>query len=55
MTQDYSNPKKRPKDFDLQLRTASKRAATRSSRKAFCGVGLETGRFQPAREPRMAI
>ncbi|MGE4272611.1 MAG: hypothetical protein AB7E31_07035 [Desulfitobacterium sp.] len=28
-----------------------KRAATRSSRKARSGVGLETGRFQPAREP----
>ncbi|MEL1133798.1 hypothetical protein AAC978_01320 [Desulfitobacterium sp. THU1] len=37
-----------PKDFDIRKRATSKRAATRSSRKACSGVGLETGRFQLA-------
>ncbi|WP_041219524.1 hypothetical protein [Desulfitobacterium dichloroeliminans] len=45
------SPIRKPKDIDLQEGTTSKRAATRSSRKACSGVGLETGRFQLTREP----
>ncbi|WP_162470823.1 hypothetical protein [Desulfitobacterium dehalogenans] len=40
--------KRQPKDFALRQRTDSKRAGKQSSRKDCSGVGLETGRFQPA-------
>ncbi|WP_158309881.1 hypothetical protein [Desulfitobacterium dehalogenans] len=41
---------KPPKDFAFRQRTDSKRAGKQSSRKDCSGVGLETGRFQPAIE-----
>ncbi|WP_242831370.1 hypothetical protein [Desulfitobacterium dehalogenans] len=41
-------PESQPKDFALRQRTDSKRAGKQSSRKDYSGVGLETGRFQPA-------
>ncbi|WP_019849896.1 hypothetical protein [Desulfitobacterium sp. PCE1] len=41
-------PEKQPKDFAFRQRTDSKRAGQQSSRKDCSGVGLETGRFQPA-------
>ncbi|MEA5022145.1 MAG: hypothetical protein VB109_04780 [Desulfitobacterium hafniense] len=43
-------PERQPKDFALRQRTDSKRAGKQSSRKDCSGVGLETGRFQPATE-----
>ncbi|WP_162470824.1 hypothetical protein [Desulfitobacterium dehalogenans] len=43
-------PERQPKDFALRQRTDSKRAGKQSSRKDCSGVGLETGRFQPAIE-----
>jgi len=41
-------PERQPKDFAFRQRTHSKRAGKQSSRKDYSGVGLETGRFQPA-------